>query len=73
MILFNIVPFCLDKDGTNWVEYPSETQVYFIYFLIVTFIGMFSLQVFWFKKIVMGLLKALGIIKKPTKSKERSD
>jgi hypothetical protein len=26
MILFNVLPFCLDQDGTNWIEYPTATM-----------------------------------------------
>jgi hypothetical protein len=73
MIVFNIVPFCLDADGSNWVEYPTIGEKYFCYFLILAYLAMGSLQVFWFKKIVIGLLKAVGIIKKSVRKGEKKE
>lgn len=53
----------------NWATYPSE-QHYFIIFLQVAFVAMYGLNLFWFNKILMGALKALGLIKKPSKTQK---
>ena len=70
MIFWVIYPVTIDQ--VNYVkEYPTKAEQYFGYFLIIAYIIMGSLQVFWFNKILQGLLKALGIIKKPVKSNKK--
>jgi hypothetical protein len=63
MIFRVILPFSMDKSITF-----ENTQVMIVsYFLLILYFFMYALNMFWFYKIMLGLLKALGIIKKKEK------
>ena len=39
----------------------DQIKIGLIYFSVVVYLMMYGLQLFWFSKIVVGLLKALGV------------
>ena len=65
MIFGMILPFCVDPQ----ITFKDTKEMGISYFLIVAYIGMYGLNCFWFYKIMLGCLKALGIIKKSDKKK----
>jgi hypothetical protein len=54
--------FILYRGLSFWQTYPKEKWTV-CYIAIVLYILMYVLQLFWFSKILYGLLKALGIEK----------
>jgi hypothetical protein len=63
MIFGTILPFCMDPKTVY--ETPIVKGVSF--FLIALYVCMYFLNLGWFYKMVVGCLKALGVIKKTPK------
>lgn len=51
-------------------SYPDSFTRMLVYFCITLYSMMYGLQLFWFYKILTGLLKALGLMKSSSKSKK---
>lgn len=52
-----------------WARYDDHMKP-FCYFSLLLYFGMYAVNLYWFKKMVMGCLKALGLIEG---SKKRVD
>jgi len=64
-MLLNISRWYAFYEPKFWVEYyPEASRRYSGYISLTLFTCMYALQLFWFYKIMNGLLKALGCIKK---------
>ena len=62
MIFMKMQDFILYRGLSFWQTYPKE-KWNACYIAITLYILMYILQLFWFSKILYGLLKALGIEK----------
>jgi len=71
MVFFGIFMFDFVDSKKNWESYPDTGIHNFIIFLQVAFTAMYGLNLFWFKKILMGALKALGFFK-PSPKKDKN-
>ena len=66
---YKVFQHCYLNYTTFWARYEDH-KIPFCWICVVLYLSMYGLQLFWFRKMVLGCLKALGFIKK---SKKRVD
>ena len=53
-----------------WDYIPDATRRYCLWVSLALYVAMWSLNIYWYKLILTGVLKMLGIIKASDKSKK---